>query len=96
MYTIVILISAYIAAQIFSDIGSLRIVMFLGLSMDAGTYIYPIIFTLRDLIQKQIGKKATRLLIITAGLINLFDGMPEHAFTVEVIKHILDSASVVW
>ena len=47
--TLVIVTAAYIAAQMLSDIASLRIVKFAGLSMDAGTLIYPFTFTLRDL-----------------------------------------------
>jgi uncharacterized PurR-regulated membrane protein YhhQ (DUF165 family) len=63
---------SYIAAQILSDIGSLQIVRFMGLSMDAGTFIYPITFTLRDLAHKALGLKGVRVLIISAAVINLF------------------------
>ena len=62
---------AYIAAQMLADIGSLRIVLFLGLSIDAGTFIYPITFTLRDLVHKVAGIKVARALIIAAAGINL-------------------------
>jgi uncharacterized integral membrane protein (TIGR00697 family) len=72
MYTLIILISAYIAAQMISDITSLKIILLFGLSVDAGTLIYPITFTLRDLVHKTIGIKNTRLLIVCAAFINLF------------------------
>jgi queuosine precursor transporter len=62
---------SYIAAQMLSDIGSLQIVQFFGLSLDAGTFIYPITFTLRDLAHKVLGKKLVRILIIAAAVINL-------------------------
>lgn len=62
---------AYVAAQMLADIGSLRIVLFLGLSIDAGTFIYPITFTLRDLVHKVAGIKAARTLIAAAAAINL-------------------------
>ena len=39
--------AAYIAAQLLSDITSLKIIPFFGFAMDAGTLIYPITFTLR-------------------------------------------------
>lgn len=61
----------YIAAQMLSDIGSLQIVRFAGLSFDAGTFIYPITFTLRDLAHKTLGLKGVRVLIISAAVINL-------------------------
>jgi len=63
--------AAYIAAQMLADITSLKIVLFFGLSMDAGTFIYPITFTLRDLVHKTSGIKAARALIVTAAVINL-------------------------
>ncbi|NMC40369.1 MAG: TonB-dependent receptor [Bacteroidales bacterium] len=40
--------AAYIAAQILSDIGSLKIAWVAGFSIDGGTFIYPLTFTLRD------------------------------------------------
>jgi uncharacterized integral membrane protein (TIGR00697 family) len=68
----IVLISLYIAAQIISDVSSLKIAVLFGLSVDAGTFIYPITFTLRDLIHKRMGKQAARLVILLAGGINLF------------------------
>jgi hypothetical protein len=68
----IILISLYIAAQIISDVASLKIAVLLGLSVDAGTFIYPVTFTLRDLIHKRLGKQVARLVILLAGGINLF------------------------
>jgi uncharacterized integral membrane protein (TIGR00697 family) len=67
----IVVISAYIAAQMMADITSLRIVMAAGLSMDAGTLIYPLTFTLRDLVHKTLGARAARLLIFTAAVVNL-------------------------
>jgi uncharacterized integral membrane protein (TIGR00697 family) len=72
MIQTVLVTSAYIAAQILSDITSLKIVTFLVLSMDAGTLIYPFTFTLRDLVHKAIGRRGARILIVTAAGINLF------------------------
>jgi len=68
----IVIVSCYIAAQILSDIGSLKIALIGNLSMDAGTLIYPITFTLRDLIHKRLGKRAARLTVLLAGGINLF------------------------
>jgi uncharacterized integral membrane protein (TIGR00697 family) len=67
----IIVVAAYIAAQMLSDIASLKIGVVAGLAVDMGTFIYPITFTLRDLVHKTLGKRNTRLLIITAGAINL-------------------------
>ncbi|MFL7791642.1 MAG: queuosine precursor transporter [Anaerolineae bacterium] len=67
----VLVIAAYVAAQMLSDIMSLKIALVAGFSIDAGTFIYPITFTLRDLVHKLLGRKAARTLIIAAAIINL-------------------------
>lgn len=63
--------AAYIAAQILSDIASLRIVLLFGFSIDAGTLVYPFTFTLRDLVHKTAGIRVARKVIVAAGVINL-------------------------
>jgi hypothetical protein len=68
----IVVISVYIAAQLLSDIGSLKIAWIAGFSVDAGTFIYPLTFTIRDLVHKQLGKAAARKLIFLAAAINLF------------------------
>jgi len=55
-----------------SDIASLKITLIAGFSMDAGTFIYPLTFTIRDLIHKRLGKQVARTVIIIAAGINLF------------------------
>jgi uncharacterized integral membrane protein (TIGR00697 family) len=67
----IVVISVYIAAQMLSDIGSLKIARVAGFSVDAGTFIYPITFTIRDLVHKLLGKAAARTVIILAAVINL-------------------------
>ena len=69
---IVIVATAYVAAQILADIASLRILFIAGFSIDAGTLVYPLTFTLRDLVHKTAGIITSRVLIITAAVINLF------------------------
>jgi uncharacterized integral membrane protein (TIGR00697 family) len=65
-------ISAYVAAQMLSDIASLKIGVVAGLAVDMGTFIYPVTFTLRDLVHKLTGKKNAQALILACGAINLF------------------------
>lgn len=70
--TAVLVVAAYIAAQMLSDIASLKIGVVAGLAVDMGTFIYPITFTLRDVVHKVLGKRNAQALIIAAGVINLF------------------------
>jgi uncharacterized integral membrane protein (TIGR00697 family) len=67
----VIAVAAYIAAQMLSDIASLKIGVVANRAVDMGTFIYPITFTLRDVVHKVLGKRNTRVLIVSAGVINL-------------------------
>lgn len=67
----IISVAAYIAAQMLSDIASLKIGIVVNLAVDMGTFIYPVTFTLRDVVHKLLGKTNARLLVLTAGVINL-------------------------
>lgn len=69
--TAVVVVAAYIAAQMLSDVASLKIGLIAGLAVDMGTFIYPITFTLRDVVHKVLGRHNARVLIISAGVINL-------------------------
>lgn len=67
----VLVIAAYIAAQMLSDIGSLKIAWVAGFSIDGGTFIYPFTFTLRDMVHKLLGRAAARTVILAAAVINI-------------------------
>ncbi|AGP36653.1 queuosine precursor transporter [Sorangium cellulosum] len=67
----IIVISFYIAAQLISQIASLKIGVVFSLAVDMGTFIYPLTFTLRDMVHKTIGKRGAQTLIFCAGGANL-------------------------
>ena len=64
---VIIVVAAYIAAQMLADIASLKIGVVFGYAVDMGTFIYPITFTLRDVVHKLLGKRNAQVIIITAG-----------------------------
>jgi len=66
-----LLASAYVAAQMLADITSLKLTEVAGWSVDAGTLIYPITFTLRDVVHKVAGARVARALIVAAAVVNL-------------------------
>lgn len=68
---LVLAAAAYIALVIFSNVGSLRILLLAGLAVDGGTLLYPLSFTARDLLHKKAGARLTRFVIVLAALINL-------------------------
>ncbi|MGC9397658.1 MAG: queuosine precursor transporter [Anaerolineae bacterium] len=67
----VLVVAAYVAAQMLADVGSLKIALVAGFSVDGGTFIYPLTFTLRDIVHKLLGRRAARTVIVAAGVINL-------------------------
>lgn len=70
--TIAVVVTAgYIGAQMLADIASVKIGLWGRLAVDMGTFIYPITFTLRDLVHKVLGRRNTRVLIVSAATINL-------------------------
>jgi hypothetical protein len=68
----VIVLGLYVAAQMLADIASLKIALLAGFSIDAGTFVYPLTFTLRDLVHKRLGLAAARTVVILAAAVNLF------------------------
>ncbi len=64
-------VGVYIGAQVISQIASLKIGTVFGRAVDMGTFIYPITFTLRDVIHKAAGRQAARVAIWTSAVVNL-------------------------
>ena len=56
----IVVVSVYIAAQLLSDIGSLKIAWVAGFSVDAGTFIYPLTFTMPADSSQPIARENTR------------------------------------
>lgn len=65
-------IGVYVGAQVISQVTSLKIGTVFGRAVDMGTFIYPITFTLRDVIHKAAGRTAARVAIWTSAGVNLF------------------------
>ena len=67
-----IAIGAYAGAQVIAQVTSLKIGVVAGQAVDMGTFVYPITFTLRDVVHKVAGRQAARTLILTCAGVNLF------------------------
>lgn len=67
----IIATASYAGAQMLADIASLKIGLVAGFAVDMGTFIYPITFTLRDVVHKVLGKRNAQTLIVMAAVINL-------------------------
>lgn len=71
IWTIVLLIGGYIVCQAIADIGATKFVQLGNVTIPAGTFIFTITFTLRDMVHKRLGKEWARAAIIGAGLFNV-------------------------
>jgi uncharacterized integral membrane protein (TIGR00697 family) len=68
----IVAIGAYAGAQVIAQVTSLKIGIVWGQAVDMGTFVYPITFTLRDVVHKVVGRHAARTLILTCAGVNLF------------------------
>jgi len=68
----VVAVGAYAGAQVIAQVTSLKIGVVGGQAVDMGTFVYPITFTLRDVVHKVAGRRAARTLILTCAGVNLF------------------------
>ena len=68
----VIAIGAYAGAQVIAQVTSLKIGVVWDQAVDMGTFVYPLTFTLRDVVHKVVGRHAARTLILTCAAVNLF------------------------
>lgn len=71
VFTIVILLGAYLICQAIADIGATKMVSLGKVIIPGGTFIFALTFTLRDLVHKRLGKKWATSAIIVAGIMNI-------------------------
>ena len=71
IWTIVLLVGGYVVCQAIADIGATKMVQIGTVVIPAGTFIFTITFTLRDMLHKRLGKEWARASIILAGVFNI-------------------------
>ena len=72
VWWVVTLISLYVGAQLIADVSATKIVDIWGFAIPAGSLVFALTFTLRDLIHKRLGKVWAQASIVLAGVINIF------------------------
>jgi hypothetical protein len=65
-------VGAYVGAQVIANVTSVKIGSTFDRAVDMGTFVYPITFTLRDVVHKTLGKRLARTVVLTAAAVNLF------------------------
>lgn len=73
--TIVILVGLYVICQAIADVGATKIVQVGSITMPAGTFIFALTFTVRDMIHKRLGKAWARTAIFAAGAFNVLQAV---------------------
>ena len=68
----VVAVGVYVGAQVIANVTSVKIGSTFGRAVDMGTFVYPITFTLRDVVHKALGKRLARTVVLTAAAVNLF------------------------
>lgn len=68
----IVAVGAYVGAQVIANVTSVKIGSTFGRAVDMGTFVYPLTFTLRDLVHKTLGKRMARTVVLTAAGVNLF------------------------
>ncbi|MDX1436002.1 MAG: queuosine precursor transporter [Anaerolineales bacterium] len=71
IWMVVLLVGGYIFAQVLADISATKIVSIFGYAVPAGTLVFALTFTLRDMIHKRLGLEWARVSILAAGGLNL-------------------------
>ena len=71
VWAITLLVGGYIMAQAIADIGATKMIDFFGIVMPAGSLMFAVTFTLRDLLHKRLGKDWALAAIITAAVFNV-------------------------
>lgn len=72
IWTIVVLVAGYIALQLVADVAAAKIMQVGRYTLPAGSFVFALTFTWRDLLHKRLGKEWARAAIVTAAFCNLF------------------------
>jgi len=72
VYIITLLLGGYICFQLVADVTAAKIIDIGGHTMPAGTLVFALTFTWRDMIHKRLGKEWARAAIVVAAVANLF------------------------
>jgi len=70
--SVVWLVGGYIVCQMIADVGATKFVEIAGVVMPAGTFVFAVTFTLRDMLHKRLGKEWARTAIVAAAAFNIF------------------------
>lgn len=71
IWAIVALVGGYIFCQALADVAATRLIQIGSITLPAGTFIFAVTFTLRDVIHKRLGKTWAQACIWLAAILNI-------------------------
>lgn len=72
IWIVVALVGLYITCQLIADVAATKFVEVGGVVMPAGTFVFALTFTLRDMVHKRLGREWARAAIVCAAAFNVF------------------------
>lgn len=75
IWAIVLLVGGYILCQAVADVGATKMVQIGAIELPAGSLMFAVTFTLRDLLHKRLGVAWARTAIICAALFNIVQAL---------------------
>lgn len=71
IFAVVFLVGVYVALQLIADVSAAKIVDLAGVTLPAGTFVFALTFTWRDMLHKRLGKQWAQAAIWTAAAANV-------------------------
>lgn len=71
IWAITALVGGYIFCQMLADVAATKIIQLGAITIPAGTFVFTITFTLRDMLHKRLGREWARSAIFMAGALNV-------------------------
>jgi len=75
IFAIVALVGGYVLCQAIADVGATKFVEIAGIALPAGSLMFAVTFTLRDLLHKRLGVQWARAAIVCAALFNVVQAL---------------------
>lgn len=67
----IVLVSLYIGAQCVADVAATRMIWVAGVALPGGTLMFALTFTLRDMLHKKMGRRATIATVVMGAAVNV-------------------------
>jgi hypothetical protein len=71
VWGLVLLVGVYVMCQLIADVAAVKLVSMFGVVIPAGTFIYAVTFTVRDVLHRRYGVEVAKAAIVAAAIANI-------------------------